>query len=250
MRPPPDSRVPRSVHPGPPVRTRESDVAPVLVPVAHGSRDPRSATTVWALVDEVRGRAPGLDVRPAFLDFDHPSVTDVLAGLDRPAVVVPLLLGSAYHARVDIPGIVAGFPHVRVADVLGPDPRLLAVATDRLAALGVAPGDPGLGIVLAGTGSSHPAANAVVHRLAARLGGVAAFATAEPRVPEAIASLRARGAERVVVASWFLAAGRLLDRVHAQAGDDVPVADPLGPDPRIAELVLERFAAHALRTAA
>jgi sirohydrochlorin ferrochelatase len=211
---------------------------PVLVPVAHGSRDPRSAATVRALVDLVRERAPGLDVRPAFLDFDSPSLTDVLGGLDRPAVVVPLLLGSAYHARVDIPAIVDGFPDVRVADVLGPDPRLLAVAWERVRALG-----PADGIVLAGTGSSHAAANAVVHRLAARWPqAVAAFATAEPGVPQAIAELRARGAQRIAVASWFLASGRLLDRVHAQA-DGLPVAAALGADARIADLVLARYAA-------
>lgn len=215
---------------------------PVLVPVAHGSRDPRSAATVRALVDEVRSRAPGLDVRPAFLDFDSPTLTDVLAGLDGPAVVVPLLLGSAYHARVDVPGIVAGFPGVRVADVLGPDPRLLAVAVDRLAALGIAPGDPGVGIVLAGTGSSHAAANAVVQRAARRWPrATAGFATAEPGVPQAIAALRARGAERVAVASWFLAPGRLLDRVYDQA-DGAPVAAALGAHPAVADVVLERFA--------
>ncbi|GAA4560820.1 sirohydrochlorin chelatase [Pseudonocardia xishanensis] len=213
----------------------------MLVPVAHGSRDPRSAATVRALVDEVRAQAPGLDVRPAFLDFDAPSLGEVLDGLDGPAVVVPLLLGSAYHARVDIPAVVAaaGPAHpVRVADVLGPDPRLLAVARERLAALG---GEP-RGIVLAGTGSGHAAANAVVHRLAGDLGAVAAFATTAPRVPEAIAALQARGAERIAVASWFLAPGRLLDRVHEQAGG-VPVAEALGAHPAVAEVVLARFAA-------
>ena len=223
----------------------EPATTPVLVPVAHGSRDPRSAATVRALVDEVRSQAPGLDVRPAFLDFDAPPLGEVLGALDGPAVVVPLLLGSAYHARVDIPAVVAATrpAHpVRVAEVLGPDPRLLAVARERLAAVGARPGEPGLGVVLAGTGSSHEAANAVVHRLAAGLGAHAAFATAEPRVPAAVAALRGRGAERIAVASWFLAPGRLLDRVHEQAGG-VPVAEALGAHPAVAQVVLARFAA-------
>lgn len=216
---------------------------PTLVAVAHGSRDLRSAATVRALVDVVRSRAPGLDVRPAFLDFDEPGFGDVLAGLDGPAVVVPLLLGSAYHARVDIPAVVAesGAPDVRVADVLGPDPALLDVAAERLAALGLAPGDPGLGLVLAGTGSSHQAANAVVHRLAERWPRtVAAFATASPGVADAVAELRERGARHVAVASWFLAPGRLLDRVCAQA-DGAPVAEALGAHPAIADVVLARY---------
>ncbi|MGH3761388.1 CbiX/SirB N-terminal domain-containing protein, partial [Actinophytocola sp.] len=58
----------------------------------------------------------------------------------------------------------------------------------------------------------------------------------------------ARGARRIAVASWFLAPGRLPDRVAAQARAADPsaiVADPLGPDPSLAELVLDRYAAAA-----
>jgi sirohydrochlorin ferrochelatase len=225
----------------------------VLVPVAHGSRDPRSASTIAALVDVVRSRAPGLDVRPAFLDFDRPRLDDVLAALDRPAVVVPLLLGAAYHARVDIPAVVAQARRpgqdVRVSDVLGPDPALLDVAAERLARLGVVPGDPGLGIVLAGTGSSHAAANATVHDLARRWPlAAAAFATAAPDVPTAIADLRRRGARRIAVASWFLAPGRLLDRVHTRAAG-APVAEALGAHAAVADVVLSRYRAAAARPA-
>ncbi len=37
-----------------------------LVAVAHGSRDPRSAAAIHALMDEVRRQRPDLDVRTAF----------------------------------------------------------------------------------------------------------------------------------------------------------------------------------------
>ncbi len=86
-------------------------MAPPLVAVAHGSRDPRSAATVAALLDVVRAQRPDLDVRAAFLELSAPRLPDVLAALaaegHRDAVIVPLLLWSAYHARVDLPGIVA-----------------------------------------------------------------------------------------------------------------------------------------------
>ena len=39
--------------------------APALVALAHGSRDPRSAATIKALVDEVRGMRPDLRVEIA-----------------------------------------------------------------------------------------------------------------------------------------------------------------------------------------
>lgn len=51
---------------------------PVLLVIAHGSRDPRHAETVRALVDRARSLRPGLRAETAFLDFDRPSVTVTL----------------------------------------------------------------------------------------------------------------------------------------------------------------------------
>jgi len=217
-----------------------------LVAVAHGSRDPRSAASIHQLLDVVRGLRPDLDVRGAFLDLCAPRLNDVLRG---PAVVVPLLLGKAYHARVDVPAAVAEsrVPAV-VADVLGPDPRLESAALRRLSEAGVDFGDRSLGVVLAGAGSSHAAANEAVARVARRwaresgwAGVEAAFAsTAAPDVPSAIARLRARGARRIAVASWFLAPGLLPDKVASLAGDAL-IAAPLGDDVEVAQLVLDRY---------
>jgi sirohydrochlorin ferrochelatase len=245
-------------------------MAPPLVAVAHGSRDPRSAATIAALVGVVRERAPALDVRTAFLDLSAPRLPDVLAALHgdghRDVVVVPLLLGKAFHARVDLPSTVAEasarLPRlsVSVSGVLGPDPRLPSVALRRLRAAGARIGDPSLGVILAAAGSSHAPANLAVSTVAsswASLGwaGVeAAFAsTAQPDVPAAAAALRARGARRIAVASWFLAPGRLPDRIAAQAVAADPsaiVAEPLGPDPALADLVLDRYTAAATSFAA
>ncbi|MFE0023541.1 sirohydrochlorin chelatase [Amycolatopsis sp. NPDC059021] len=235
-------------------------MTPPLVAVAHGSRDPRSAATVRALVDVVRAQAPAVDVYESFLDLSEPPVTAVLRRLydqgHREAVVVPLLLGSAYHARVDLPALVDEVTtdrpdfSVRVSDVLGIDPALETVALDRIAAAD--PAAPGTGIVVSGVGSSNAGANAAVADLAARwekrLGVPVseAFASAaQPDIPAAIARLRARGTRRIVVASWFLAPGLLPDRIAtlADAGEAAFVAGPLGPDPRVAEVVLHRYAA-------
>ncbi|WP_459956304.1 CbiX/SirB N-terminal domain-containing protein, partial [Mycobacterium avium] len=80
-----------------------------LVLTAHGSRDPRSAANAEAVADRLRRMRPGLDVRLAFLELNAPNFVDVLAGLpdSRRAVVAPLLLASAYHARLDIPEQIA-----------------------------------------------------------------------------------------------------------------------------------------------
>ncbi|WP_029621785.1 sirohydrochlorin chelatase, partial [Saccharopolyspora erythraea] len=149
-----------------------------LVAVAHGSRDPRSAATIHALMDVVRAMRPDLDVRTAFLDLSAPRLGDVLGAVHgdghREAVVVPLLLGRAFHARVDVPAAVADvqqrLPRFRVhtSDVLGPDSRLDEAAWERLAQTGVRADDPELGVVLAGAGSSHDPANRLVADVAAR----------------------------------------------------------------------------------
>ncbi|WP_410589542.1 sirohydrochlorin chelatase [Amycolatopsis sp. lyj-23] len=230
-----------------------------LVAVAHGSRDPRSAATVRALVDVVRTRAPGTAVHESFLDLSEPLVTDVLRSLyavgHRTAVVVPLLLGSAFHARVDLPALIEdvvsscpGFV-VRTSDVLGADPALEAVALDRL---GAAPQRRGTGVIVSAVGSSNAAANAVVASLASRweerLGVPVseAFASAaQPDIPAAAAALRTRGARHLVVASWFLAPGLLPDRIARLAREADPqafIAEPLADDPRVADVVVARYA--------
>ncbi|TDP96278.1 sirohydrochlorin chelatase [Labedaea rhizosphaerae] len=221
-----------------------------LVLVAHGSRDPRSAATIAALADVVRAARPGLDVRVAFLDLSAPRVGDVLAGLSR-AVIVPLLLGRAFHADVDLPNLVheavARNPRLSVAvsSVLGPDPLLRRAAVRRLRESGVSLDDPSLGIVVAAAGSSRRSSTDAVHALARSWPRArAAFASAgSPTVDDAVAALRSAGARRLAVASWFLAPGRLPDRIEAAIHAIDPsaiIAEPLGPAPEVAELVLRR----------
>lgn len=233
-----------------------------LIAVAHGSRDPRSAATIRGLLDVVRAMRPELDVRAAFLDLSEPLLGDVLDAVradgHREAIVLPLLLGRAFHARVDVPAAVADVERrhpdlrVRVGEVLGPDPRLDAAAWRRLLDTGADPADPELGVLLAGAGSSHAPANRLVAEAAARwqartrwAGAVATFAAAaDPDVPAALELLRARGARRFAVGSWFLAPGLLPDRVTqlAREGERSPlIAAPMADDPEIADLVLHRY---------
>lgn len=238
--------------------------APPLVAVAHGSRDPRSAATVAALMEQVRHQRPGLDVRLCFLDLSAPRLGDVLAGVHaeghRRAVVVPLLLSHAFHARVDVPAAVdrARRPglEITVADVLGGDERLAEVALCRLAEVAGPLDAPGLGVLLAGAGSSHAPANAAVRRLVAqwtrRFGwseGSAAFAAAaEPAIPVAVKALQAGRPRRIAVAQWFLAPGLLPDRVARAAhrlDPSAAVADPLGADPDVAAVIIDRYRAAA-----
>jgi len=225
-----------------------------LILTAHGSRDPRSAANAHAVAEQLRSMRPGLDVRLGFLELNSPNFADVLAGLPdrRRAVVSPLLLASAYHARLDIPKQIAeaGAADVRQADVLGEDARLVSVLHERLAESGVSPDDDELGVVVVAIGSSHAAVNARTAQLPSLLaagtrwaGATIAFATRpEPSVAQAIRQMRRRGARRVVMAPWFLAPGRITDRVSTYAHENgIPMAAPLGDHPLVAETLLDRY---------
>ena len=229
---------------------RAARVVKPLVLTAHGSVDPRSAAVTHAVAGRIRRLRPWLDVRPAFLERTSPSLADVLADTTE-AVVVPFLLAGAYHARVDIPTVIKeSGSRVECADVLGEDPALLAVMRHRLAEAGVSPDDRGLGVVTVAVGSSRPDANARTATVATALaagtrwaGAEMAFATGPyANLAETAAALRERGADRLVIAPWFLAPGKITDRVSdfaAQQG--IPMSQPLGSHNLVAATVLDRF---------
>ncbi|OMB99931.1 sirohydrochlorin ferrochelatase [Mycobacterium sp. NS-7484] len=222
-----------------------------LVLTAHGSADPRSSANARAIGGHLRRLLPETEVRVAFCEQNAPNLTEVLPEVDAGAVVVPLLLGSAYHARIDIPELIADSgAEVIQADVLGEDPRLLQVVRERLSAVGVSRFDAGLGVILVGVGSSHPAANARTAALAEALavgtrwaGTHVAFATGQtPSLSESVDRLRDRGARRLVIAPWFLAHGRITDRVAEFASTaGIPMAEPLGAHRLVAATVLDRY---------
>lgn len=233
--------------------------APVLLVVAHGSRDPRHAATVRALVRRAGAQRPGPRVETAFLDFTRPSVPEVLDRLAaegvRDVVALPLLLTRAFHAKADIPAVLRQAPpalRIRRAAVLGPSPLLLAAAERRLYEAGLTPADKSTtGVVLASAGSTDPEAIAVIAETARELRRTGwcsvrpAFASASlPRTQDAVRELRAEpGVRRVAVSPYVIAPGRLPDRIAAgaeEAGAEI-LADVLGPGPELARLLLERY---------
>lgn len=193
---------------------------------------------------------PRQEVRVAFCEQSTPNLRDVLEELRGPAVVTPLLLASAYHARIDIPAIIheTGSAAVR-SETLGEDPRLLTVMRERLSALGVASQDRSLGVLVVAVGSSHTAANTHTATVAADMarGTLWSTATAYATGPHGgvdreIELMRQRGVRRIVLAPWFIAPGVITDRVAELAyAADVEMAAPLGSHRLVAQTVLDRF---------
>ncbi len=241
--------------------------APALVALAHGSRDPRSARTVRDIIATTKGLRPDLHVEPAFLDHVAPKLDRVFERLAKSGhtevVVVPLLLTTAFHARVDVPQAVeqASARHpglaARVSGVLGTDTTLLGILDERLrAALHSARVRELDALVLAAAGSSDARANAMVARLARvwgarhRLPTSVAFASAAPpSTGEAVRAWRRQGRRHIAVGSLFIAPGTLPDRAAELAleAGAVAVSEPLGAHDELGRIIVARYSVGALR---
>jgi len=175
----------------------------------------------------VRNLAPEVDVRIGYLEHGPPHVADVV---EPGSVVVPLLLTSGYHVRVDLP---AQATDVVVTAAVGPDPRLAIALAQRLSDAGYEAGV----VTLAAAGSADQRALDDVTTAAAQLAAVLgaavtpAFVSAgEPRLADV---------DSTVVSTYLLAPGLFADNVAA-CGARV-IADPLGAHPLLAEIVLDRY---------
>jgi sirohydrochlorin ferrochelatase len=226
---------------------------PVLVLLAHGSRDPRALGTVRALMARVRRLSPALPVHLGHIELTEPLLPDTLAALgDTPAVLVPLLLGRGHHVGQDIPRMAAAAcAPTRTAAPLGPHPLLAEALHARLLEAGWPPAADeafrrSSAVVLAAAGSRDPGSATDTRRTARLLAGrlgvpvVPAYASAAaPAVPAAVRALTARGRHRVAIASYLTAPGRFATRCAA-AGPWI-VSAPLGAHEAMARLVLHRY---------
>ena len=139
---------------------------------------------------------------------------------------------------------------------LGIEPIVLDIVEERArAALGDVTEDTA--VVLVGRGSSDPDATSDLYKFARLLAdnrglGLVepAFAgVAQPTVQEALERCRRLGAKRIAVVPFFLFTGILVPRIYAQAdeyaaqhpGLEVVAAAHIGPDRRLARLVIERY---------
>jgi sirohydrochlorin ferrochelatase len=216
--------------------------APALVLVVHGTRAPAGARTSERLAHAVQTALPDVPVGLAYADVHGPTVTDVLARVPGPAVVLPVFLAAGYHVRVDLPAQLAAVPTVTIAAPVGPARPVVAAVHDRLRQAGLRPGDR---VVLAAAGSSDPRALADVRTAASRLSELLSTpvpigycATAEPALPETVAQARRPGG-RVAVASWLLAPGHF-HRTARQAGADL-VSAPIAAHPHLVTLLTARY---------
>ncbi len=171
-----------------------------LVTVAHGTRTPEGNEVARAITGAAGVRL-GLPWVASFVELATPLWSSLP---DEPSAVVPLLLSTGHHVRVDLRG----------ARPLGPDPLLADAQCARLVEAGAAPGTP---VVMVAAGSNDPLATrdlvlATTH-LSSAWGGPVRLAT--------LAGLGRRPAEAVtpgdVVSPYLLAPGFFARRCRAES---------------------------------
>lgn len=215
---------------------------PTLVCCSHGT-DSLEGRAVVANI--ARRAAEILDVPFAetFVDVQQPQVGAVVAALPGPSIVVPLLLSPGFHTQVDIGRAVASRDDSVAAATLGPHSMLAQILAERVLAAGECDA-----VVLAAAGSSRPEAAACVREMRDALAELLSVPVSvgfaygsTPRVADAVTQARADGAHRVVTASYVLAPGHFANLVAAAGAN--AVTEPIGTDPRIADIVAERYRA-------
>ncbi len=208
--------------------------------LAHGSPDPRHATFVRALVAAVTDRGPACEV--AFLEHDLPRAATWLADVEEDVTALGLLLAPGYHARVDLPRLLARVtPGVTVTDrgVLGSGRWLHAALDEVIAAAGGTDHSP---IAVVTAGSSRPEAGAHVADF------VAEWAAERPGPAYAVTDLAdlpllALARPDALVVPHLVAPGVFADRIRERASRcGLASAAPIGTAAAFVDVLEARFA--------
>lgn len=239
-----------------------------LVIAAHGTRDPEGEAQCRRLAERVQALLPDRPVRLGFVELSTPSIPGVLvealrAAPEPRAVVVPLMVGTGGHVRVDIPGFIeeagAAVPGARVdyAAHLGPDQRLMDAVRQRIDAAMGEWERASTTLVFIGRGALVADANADHVRLARMhleedgwADVVPGFIqVTRPSVPEALERAYAAGGRRLLVMGHWLFPGRLRTWTFEQAkawaeahpDAEVRLAEPVGDCDELAAVVVSRY---------
>ena len=240
-----------------------------MLVVGHGTRSEQGVGEFASFITRLQKRAdaPYPAAAGGFIELSDPPVTDAVGELvgqgHHALIAVPLVLVAAGHGKGDIPAALlreqVRHPGMTYAygRPLGPHPTLLQILETRIDAALDGADRADTHVLLVGRGSTDPDANAEIAKMARLLWEGRGYASvepsfislAEPGVPAGMDKLRRLGAERIVVAPYFLFPGVLPDRIVAQSEQfaaehpdvEVDVAALIGDCDELADLVLERY---------
>jgi sirohydrochlorin cobaltochelatase len=241
---------------------------PLLV-VGHGTRSESGVAEFNAFMARLQCRpdAPYRAAEGGFIELSRPPVTEAVGSLvgkgHRELIALPLVLVGAGHGKGDIPAALrreqVRFPGMTYTygRPLGPHPGLLDILERRIEKVLGDADRAQTHVLLVGRGSTDPDANAEIAKVARLLWEGRGYASVEPSfvsladpgVCAGLEKLRRLGAERIIVAPYFLFPGILPDRIVSQSGEfslkhpglAIDVAELIGDCDELADLVIERY---------
>jgi sirohydrochlorin cobaltochelatase len=204
--------------------------------VGHGSREKSGNDEILAFAEQWRQRQPGWRIEVCFIEFSEITMSEGLrrAATGSPRVIVlPLILNAAGHVKMDIPQAIDGarlkFPLVQFvyAPHLSAGEPLLAIMKRRLKGAMQAldmPDPTTTGVVMLGRGSSDRHANGEMAKMARwlmeesdhDLVDLAFTGITYPRLEKVVQRQSLLGMTQVVVLSYYLFNGTLVERIKRQ----------------------------------
>lgn len=253
---------------------RESAHSAVLL-IGHGSKDAEGEAAFRAFAQAVE-RISGEPAQAAFLEFNEPPIPEaarrcIVAGARR-ITALPLFLGAATHQKNDVPTAINwlrgrypdvafdyGAPlgaHAGIAEAMAARAADAIAAAEAAGSAPIAPGETAL--LLVGRGSRDPDSNGELYKAGrliyegGRFGLVEAcfIAIAAPDMTAGVERCVRLGARRIVLAPYMLFTGVLTKRMErlgrelsaAYPGVQIVSAAPLGGEPRVLNVVIQRIA--------
>ncbi|EWS64373.1 sirohydrochlorin chelatase [Hydrogenophaga sp.] len=204
--------------------------------VGHGSREKSGNDEILAFAEQWRQRQPTWRIEVCFIEFSEITMSEGLrraATGSRRVMVVPLILNAAGHVKMDIPQAIDGarlkFPRVQFvyAPHLSAGEPLLAIMKRRLKGAMQAldmPDPTTTGVVMLGRGSSDRHANGEMAKMARwlmeetdhELVDLAFTGITYPRLEKVVQRQSLLGMTQVVVLSYYLFNGTLVERIKRQ----------------------------------
>jgi sirohydrochlorin cobaltochelatase len=208
-----------------------------------------------------------LTVEGGFIELSRPPISECVnrlaeSGL-RNVAAVPLMLLAAGHAKDDIPATLVrekmGHPEISFSygRALGIRPELLELMEERISTVVLEEEKEETAVLIVGRGSSDPDANSDLCKIARLFYEGRHYPVVEsayvsmtpPDISKGLDRCLKLGAKHVVVFSYFLFTGVLEERIRGQSrafaeanpGVELRYAGYFGPDPRLADLVVERY---------
>lgn len=240
--------------------------------IGHGSRDRQGNEEFLGLVEDLKKKNRSRKIDAAFVELAEPNMRDVLEGYGDPSPktvwILPLLFFGAGHSKTEIPEAINEAriknPHIeyRYGTPLGIHPSLLKLVNDRIqsAQLHVpSVAKEETAVLIIGRGSSDPDANGDLYKVSRlvweeyRYGWVETcfIGVTQPDLPSGIKRCVSLGAKRIIAVPYFIFTGVLIKRIEKILSEsrrsypdvDLLTGQYLGKDPRLLDLIEQRFEA-------